>query len=114
MVFRDKLKVLRVAKGLTQEELARELNKQQDAAKVTRSTISRWEAGLQDATMASIKMLADYFEVTLDEMNGREESGNYVDYEKLVEYQKLRESFVRLDKRQIDVLKRVVEEMLRG
>ena len=114
MVFQDKLKMFRITKGLTQEELAKELNKQQDTAKVTRSTISRWESGLQEATMASVKMLANYFNVTLDEMNGHDTTDNYVDYEKLIEYQKLRDDFLSLDKRQIDTIKRVIEELQRG
>ena len=61
MEFNEKLQVLRKRKELTQEELAEVLF-------VSRSAISKWEAGRGYPNIDSLKAIAKYFGVTIDEL----------------------------------------------
>lgn len=64
-MFRDQLKKLRKMRGISQMQLA-------EAAKVGKSTVGMWEVGRNEPDLATLIWLADYFEVTLDELVGRE------------------------------------------
>lgn len=55
---------LRKRKGITQEELAAELG-------VTAAAVSKWENGYTLPDILMLVALADYFEVTTDELLGR-------------------------------------------
>lgn len=55
------IKKLRCEKDLNQTELAKEFN-------VSPTTINKWEHGKISLTSANLKMLADYFHVSADEM----------------------------------------------
>lgn len=61
MNFNEKLKELRIQKGLTQEELA-------EALFVSRTAISKWESGRGLPSIDSLKAIADYFGLTIDEL----------------------------------------------
>lgn len=61
MEFNEKLQELRKQKGLTQEELAQSLY-------VSRTAISKWESGRGYPNIDSLKAIADYFGVTVDEL----------------------------------------------
>ena len=61
MEFNEKLQRLRKAKGLTQEELAQ-------AIYVSRTAVSKWESGRGYPSIDSLKELAKYFSVTVDEL----------------------------------------------
>ncbi|MBQ2714127.1 MAG: helix-turn-helix transcriptional regulator [Clostridia bacterium] len=61
MEFNKKLQELRKQKGLTQEELAEKLY-------VSRTAISKWESGRGYPNIESLKMLAKFFSLTVDEM----------------------------------------------
>lgn len=61
MEFGEKLQQLRKEKGMTQEQLAKELF-------VSRTAISKWESGRGYPSIDSLKMIADYFDVTVDEL----------------------------------------------
>ena len=50
--------------GLGQKELA-------DALETTPKTVSHWETGYSEPSISQLIMLADYFEVTLDDLVGR-------------------------------------------
>ena len=54
------LKILRIRKGLNQDELAKELN-------VTRNSVSAWERGI-NPSLDNAKKIADFFEVPIDEI----------------------------------------------
>lgn len=66
MEFNEKLQELRRSKGLTQEELAGELY-------VSRTAVSKWESGRGYPNIDSLKIIAKYFEVTVDELLSGEE-----------------------------------------
>lgn len=61
MEFYEKLQELRKARGLTQEELA-------EALFVSRTAVSKWESGRGYPNIDSLKDLAEFFSVTVDEM----------------------------------------------
>ena len=61
MEFNEKLQELRKNKGLTQEELAEVLF-------VSRTAISKWESGSGYRSIDSLKAIAKYFSVTIDEL----------------------------------------------
>ena len=61
MEFNQKLQELRKQKGLTQEELAKSLY-------VSRTAISKWESGRGYPNIESLKMIASFFSVTVDEL----------------------------------------------
>lgn len=61
MEFHEKLQILRKEKGLTQEELAEHLY-------VSRAAISKWESGRGYPNIDSLKAIAGFFSVTIDEL----------------------------------------------
>ena len=61
MEFNEKLQELRKLRGLTQEELA-------TALYVTRTAISKWESGKGYPSIDSIKDIAKFFDVTIDQL----------------------------------------------
>lgn len=66
MEFNKKLQELRKRKGLTQEELAVSLF-------VSRTAISKWESGRGYPNIDSLKAIAKFFSVTVDELLSSEE-----------------------------------------
>ncbi len=61
MEFNEKLQELRKSKGLTQEELAESLF-------VSRTAISKWESGRGYPSIDSLKAIARFFTVTIDDL----------------------------------------------
>ncbi|MDE6029416.1 MAG: helix-turn-helix domain-containing protein, partial [Clostridiales bacterium] len=61
MQFNEKLKELRTKKGVSQSELA-------DGIYVSRSAVAKWENGLGLPSNESLRLLAEYFEVNVDEL----------------------------------------------
>lgn len=61
MEFGEKLQHLRKSKGMTQEELAQCLY-------VSRTAVSKWESGRGYPSIDSIKQIASFFSVTIDEL----------------------------------------------
>ena len=66
MEFNQKLQELRKQKGLTQEELATSLY-------VSRTAISKWESGRGYPNIESLKAIAKFFSVTVDELLSTDE-----------------------------------------
>ena len=66
MEFHEKLQKLRKQSGLTQEELAQTLF-------VSRTAVSKWESGRGYPNIESLKDLAAFFSVTVDEVLSGEE-----------------------------------------
>ena len=67
MEFNKKLQELRKQKGLTQEELAESLY-------VSRTAISKWESGRGYPSIDSLKAIAKFFSVTVDELLSSDEA----------------------------------------
>ena len=68
MEFNEKLQELRKQKNMTQDELAEQLF-------VSRTAISKWESARGYPSIESLKAIAKFFSVTIDELlssNGRE------------------------------------------
>ena len=61
MEFNEKLQKLRKDENLTQEELAEKLF-------VSRTAISKWESGRGYPSIDSLKAIAKYFHITIDEL----------------------------------------------
>ncbi|MFB9768575.1 helix-turn-helix domain-containing protein [Lactiplantibacillus modestisalitolerans] len=66
MEFSEKLQRLRTGKGLTQEQLAKQLY-------VSRTAISKWESGKGYPNIDSLKSISAFFSVTIDELLSSEE-----------------------------------------
>ena len=63
MEYNEKLKELRVQNNMSQEQLAERLH-------VTRQTISKWEQGINQPDIYTLKQYAEIFNITLDELIG--------------------------------------------
>ena len=61
MEFCDRLKELRAAKGVSQAKLAADIH-------ISRSAVAKWENGLGLPNDASLKLLSEYFGVTIEEL----------------------------------------------
>lgn len=61
MEFHEKLQELRKQRNLTQEELAASLY-------VSRTAVSKWESGRGYPNIDSLKAIADFYSVTIDEL----------------------------------------------
>lgn len=61
MEFHEKLQELRKQNGLTQEQLA-------EALFVSRTAVSKWESGRGWPSIDSLKAIASYFSVSIDEL----------------------------------------------
>ncbi len=64
MEFKESLKLLRKSNDLGQDKLA-------DALNISPKTISHWETGYTEPSISQLIQLADFFDVTLDELTGR-------------------------------------------
>lgn len=63
--FGERLKELRLEKGIGQIELAAKIG-------VSKGIISLWEQGKREPTLSSLVAIADYFSITIDYLIGRE------------------------------------------
>ncbi len=63
LLFKERLKELRIEKGLTQTQLAKEL-------RVNQRTISNWEVGERQPTLDTLEVIAKYFNVSYDYLLG--------------------------------------------
>lgn len=66
MELNEKLQELRKRKGITQEELAQNLF-------ISRTAVSKWESGRGVPNIESLKAIANFFDISLDELLSNEE-----------------------------------------
>lgn len=64
--FGERLKELRMEKGIGQVELSKELN-------VSKGIVSLWENGLREPKLSNLIVLAKFFEVHIDYLAGLED-----------------------------------------
>jgi transcriptional regulator with XRE-family HTH domain len=64
--FAQKLRELRIEKGIGQVELAQKIS-------VSKGIISLWENGLREPTLSSLVALAQFFDVSIDFLVGLKE-----------------------------------------
>lgn len=65
-----KLKSYRKSRNMTLDQLASALNKRVPNLKITKGRLSRWENNKEEPKLSSLKILADYFNVSLDYLIG--------------------------------------------
>ena len=70
MDFKDRLKELRLARGLSQVSLA-------EALGVSKSTIGAYETGDRKPSYEAQEKLADFFNVSIDYLRGNEDGSMY-------------------------------------
>ncbi len=63
------MKKLRTQKGLTQQQLA-------DYLHVSKGTVGMWETGRREPDIAVLSQLADFYQVSVDYLIGREKISN--------------------------------------
>lgn len=63
----DRIHVLRIKRGLSQAQLA-------DAVNLKRSAIGNYERGIREPDLDTIEAFADYFDVSIADLMGREEN----------------------------------------
>ncbi len=64
MSIGEKIKELRQKKGVSQYKMAEDIL-------ISQSAIASWEVGKNEPTIYNCIIIADYFDVTLDELCGR-------------------------------------------
>ena len=64
MTLLENLKFLRRSKGIGQAALAEALN-------ISVKTVSHWETGYTEPSVLQLIQLANYFDITIDELVGR-------------------------------------------
>ncbi|MBR4961737.1 MAG: helix-turn-helix transcriptional regulator, partial [Clostridia bacterium] len=75
--FYNKLKAHRKSKNITQEQLAGYLG-------VSPQAVSRWECGTACPDISMLPQLADFFEITVDEMLGVDEQEKHREIDAIV------------------------------
>jgi Predicted transcriptional regulators len=75
--FTEKLKILRLEEGLSQQELSLKLN-------IPRTTISSWELGRRSPDIKMLEILADFFKVSIDYLIGKTDTRNPVQVDKVL------------------------------
>ena len=66
MSYKERIKELRLSKGLSQMQLAKRLN-------LSQSAIAKWELGKTEPTASAIILLAKFFGETADYLLGLED-----------------------------------------
>jgi len=64
----QKLKRLRMKRGLSQDELAEQLNAAYDTA-INKGMISKWENNIGEPRLETARILASFFQITIDELS---------------------------------------------
>ncbi len=78
MNLKENLRYLRKQKGVTQEGLAEQLH-------VSFQTVSKWENGITMPDIEMLPILADYFEISIDELLGYSFSNREIRKKSMVE-----------------------------
>ena len=93
--FTERVKLLRLKKGLTQAELANEVGAMQNS-------YNRWERGKREPSFDNILQLADVLDTTTDYLLGKT-NYNQTDWKQLREFEK--PNLAKISKEELDTLK---------
>lgn len=114
MEFKDRMKSLRKQRGLSQRDLAQ-------ALKVSYSTVAAWESGTRSPSVETQEDIADFFNVTLDYLYGRDEGSVYyfdpevAQYAEFLrsnpEYKVLFDASRKVPKEDIDFVRKMLEKL---
>lgn len=63
-MFYENLKALRIAHKIGQKQLAKIIN-------ISVKTVSHWETGYSEPSIAQLIALADFFKISIDELVGK-------------------------------------------
>lgn len=61
----EEIKSIRISKGITQKQLSKATN-------ISQQAISSWETNEKEPTITNCIKLADYYNISLDELVGRD------------------------------------------
>ena len=82
--FKDTVRYLRLRAGMSQTDLANNLD-------IAKSTVSMWENGKREPNFETMEAIADYFNVDMDFLHGREKPAtDYDDGLKLLDAELIR------------------------
>lgn len=82
----EKLKYYRKSNDLTLDQLSKDLNKMDSNSKISKGRLSRWENDKDQPQLTSIKLLADYYNISLDYLMGISDSPKKKD---VIDFQKV-------------------------
>lgn len=80
MDFAKRLKQLREARKLTQEELGIQVGKTIESGTIARTTISGYELGSRSPDLETLDAFADFFNVDVDYLLGRKDTTTVIDF----------------------------------
>lgn len=104
----ERIKELRLERGLSQQQLAKQIE-------TTQSNIGRWENGINEPTASQLIKLADYFDCTIDFLVGRVDDFGISDNERSVQpKQKSVTAFLTLYSRLNDSAKNITLDLMRS
>lgn len=66
-MFGEVLKRIRTERKLNMDQFVKSINDKYDT-KISKSMVSRWENGITDPKMEYVRIIADFFDITLDEL----------------------------------------------
>lgn len=72
-IWATRLKELRLSRGLTQKEVVELLGRK--GVETSKSSVSKWENGTHETGNYALRVLADYYDVSIDWIFGREKNG---------------------------------------
>ena len=64
MGFKERLKELRIERGISQQELGKLVN-------TSKMAVSHWESGHSEPSISQLIILSDFFEVSVDYLIGK-------------------------------------------
>lgn len=104
----DRLKELRLERGLSQQQLAKQIE-------TTQSNIGRWENGTNEPTASQLIKLANYFDCSIDFLVGRVDDFGISDNDRALQpKQKSVTAFLTLYARLNDSGKNITLDLMRS
>lgn len=115
-MFSKRLKALRESHNMSMDKLVELYNKKY-SAKMNKSTLSRYENGLQDPIYTQVVNLADFFDVSVDYITCNSDNENKLGFTELADntivyHRDGKTNKVTLSRKKIDLIVRIIEELI--